>query len=268
MSYAAQLRPRPPTAPTPKRSEALGMRPKKADLDVYKKTMRETGLEEAEETAAKLATLRTSANTLGAKFGGMLRKDLPTPELQPETQPDKPKTPTTTEDLFPAEEEKEVSVDLLDISEDSMENLANFVAEFEEFRATPYDDYGQLSIGYGSKATGEDQVVTEEQARKLLEQGLERSRQSVLRAMEKYNYDFTENQILALTSFTYNLGSGEGTSDNRPKGLKQLLDVGRRDVEEISDSIELYNKAGGKVLPGLVKRRAAEYKLFNEGFTS
>ena len=83
MSYAAQLRPSPPTPPTPKRSRALMEEVPKADLSVYRKTMQETGLEEAEETAAKLATLRTSANTLGAKFGGMLRRDLSEKEPSP-----------------------------------------------------------------------------------------------------------------------------------------------------------------------------------------
>lgn len=146
-----------------------------------------------------------------------------------------------------------------------MDKLVDFVAKEEGFRAKAYEDIKQISVGFGTVATDINEVITEEEAKLRLKEELQKSYQAVLRAEKKYNYNFTAAQKYALTSFTFNLGSGEGTSDKNPRGLKQLLDVGRRGIEEISDSIELYNKGGGKVLEGLVKRRANEYKVFNEG---
>ena len=71
---------------------------------------------------------------------------------------------------------------------------------------------------------------------------------------DRYGYDWDSDQITALTSFTYNLGAGN---------LEKLLEGGSRGDEEISNMILEYNKAGGKVLPGLVKRRKAEAALFS-----
>jgi len=132
-------------------------------------------------------------------------------------------------------------------------SLIELVAGFENFRPTPYDDYKQKSIGFGSKATSTDQKVTPEQAREMLELDLTKARGSVTDLGSKYNYQFTENQILALTSFTHNLGR---------TNLNRLLDKGNRSVSEISTMMLEYNKAGGEKLPGLVERREAEQKLF------
>ena len=145
------------------------------------------------------------------------------------------------------------------------DNLLDFVISFEGFNANAYEDYGQLSVGYGSAATGKDQTVTEEEARVMLKNDLKKARSFVMSAAKRYGYTFTSNQINALTSFTQNLGPGD-PKDIEKGGLEQLLNGGTRGIEEISDAMELYNKAGGKVLEGLVKRRSAEYKLFNEGF--
>ena len=66
-------------------------------------------------------------------------------------------------------------------------------------------------------------------------------------------YDWNDNQIGALTSFIYNLGKG---------GLKQLTKDGTRSNKVIAQKIPLYNKAGGRTLPGLVTRRNEEAAQF------
>ncbi|MFB5761087.1 glycoside hydrolase family protein [Paenibacillus medicaginis] len=63
----------------------------------------------------------------------------------------------------------------------------------------------------------------------------------------------TQNQFDALVSFCYNCGAGN---------LKALCKG--RTVAQIADNITKYNKAGGKVLTGLVRRRAAELALYNK----
>ena len=54
-----------------------------------------------------------------------------------------------------------------------------------------------------------------------------------------------------MVSFAYNLGS-----------IDELTANGKRTKKEISQKMLLYTKAKGKELPGLVRRRKAEQKLF------
>lgn len=67
----------------------------------------------------------------------------------------------------------------------------------------------------------------------------------------------SQNQFDALTSFCYNCGNGS---------LKKLC-VGRT-ITEIAQNITKYNKGGGNVLAGLVRRRKAELDLFNKADVS
>ena len=137
------------------------------------------------------------------------------------------------------------------------DNLVDFVKSFEGFSATPYKDVDRLTIGYGSKASGPNQKIDEDKAVEMLKADLSTARGFVESANKKYNLNLNENQIQALTSFTQNGGPGM---------LNKLLYNGNRCIEEIAESIELYNQADGKVLEGLKKRRKAEYNLFNYGF--
>ena len=71
--------------------------------------------------------------------------------------------------------------------------------------------------------------------------------------VNKYDntYHFTDNEYSALVSFAFNIGN-----------INQLTANGKRSREEIKKSWLRYNKAGGKVLDGLKKRRAEELQLF------
>lgn len=136
-------------------------------------------------------------------------------------------------------------------------NLVEFVMSYEKFSSSAYDDFKQISIGYGTKASSKNQTITEAEAKKLLEKDLDAARKTVLKLKETAGYDWSESQVDALTSFTYNLGAGN---------LRKLTENGTRGDEEIADMLPEYKYAGGKVRDGLIKRRAAELKLFNEGY--
>ena len=138
------------------------------------------------------------------------------------------------------------------------DNLIDFIIKHEGFSSTAYDDVKQTSIGYGTKATSKNQTVTKAEARELLEKDLETARKAVLKMKDEAGYDWDENKVDALTSFTYNAGEGN---------LKKLTKNGTRSNEEIAAMLPEYKKADGKVVDGLIKRRAAELKLFNEGYT-
>jgi GH24 family phage-related lysozyme (muramidase) len=132
------------------------------------------------------------------------------------------------------------------------ENLVNFVKEKEGFSPRASWDHKQWSIGYGTKST-EGEVITEREADKRMREVLQKSQDAVLAHARKNNYDFNQNQVDALTSFVYNLGPGI---------LNQLTGKGSRSIEEIAAKIPEYNKASGKIEPGLQKRRAEEYAMF------
>lgn len=156
-----------------------------------------------------------------------------------------------TEELEPPLEDPDVN---------TSGDIIDFIAGFEGFKDTAYDDYGQLTIGFGTPAKSADQTITREDAMKELSKEVMKFRTIVLEAKEEFGYNWSENQIDALTSFAFNLGQGN---------FKKLLtgdEGGLRGDEEISEMILEYNTAGGKVLPGLTKRRQAESDLFTQGY--
>ena len=138
----------------------------------------------------------------------------------------------------------------------------DLVKEFEGCYLTSYQDaVGVWTIGYGitsaDKAiTGRNIVpgmhITLNTANEWLEKSLN---EIYLPKVLKYKkYDFNTSQIDALVSFAYNVGS-----------IDQLTSKGRRNIKTIEDKILEYNKAGGKTLRGLTRRRIAELNLFRQG---
>ena len=138
------------------------------------------------------------------------------------------------------------------------------VKEFEGCSlVSRYDRYGDLwEIGYGitshdiditGKKIKEGMKISQATADKWLEMALNKK---YLPKVMKYQskYKFNTSQIDALVSFAYNIGSIDGLTKN-----------GTRSIREIEYYIHEYNKAGGRILPGLVRRRLAETKLFNGG---
>ena len=133
----------------------------------------------------------------------------------------------------------------------------NLIKKYEGCILTAYRcPAGVLTIGYGhtGKDVKENMIITKAQAEKLLKADLVEFEKKV----SAYDsiYHFNANQFSALVSFAYNIGS-----------IDQLTAKGTRSLEEISEKMLLYNKAAGKQLPGLVKRRKAEQELFNKKVT-
>lgn len=131
----------------------------------------------------------------------------------------------------------------------------NLIKQFEGLRLTAYKcPAGVYTIGYGhTRGVKRGQKITEEQATEFLTADLCNSEKTV----EKYNslYHWSQNEFDALVSFTFNCGA---------TNLRALLRNGRRNRSQIAATLPLYRKAGGKVLKGLERRRAAEKALFLE----
>jgi lysozyme len=110
------------------------------------------------------------------------------------------------------------------------------------------------TIGYGhTLGVKEGDAIDQEAAEALLIEDLEEFEGYVREATE---IELTQNQFDALVAWTYNLGPGN---------LKESTLLNRVNYGPISDvpmQIKRWTKAGGKELPGLVKRRAAEAALW------
>jgi lysozyme len=135
-------------------------------------------------------------------------------------------------------------------------NAADYIINFEGFRAHPYGDYKQYSWGYGTKAPGPTGTITKEQAYIDLMQHVQ-SDYDYLRQL--IFVPLNENQWKALLSFSYNEGAG---------GADNLVDnINNQDNEALGAQWALYNKVtvnGVKVYSAdLAARRAKEWATFN-----
>lgn len=129
------------------------------------------------------------------------------------------------------------------------------IKEFEGCRLTAYQcSAGVWTIGYGHTAgVAKGQTITQAQAEDYLRQDCQKFADYVDNtAYVPITATLNDNQRDALISFAYNCGAGN---------LKKLC--AGRTTEQIAAALTLYNKAAGKVLAGLVRRRKAEQDLFN-----
>ncbi|WP_228243037.1 lysozyme [Porphyrobacter sp. GA68] len=114
------------------------------------------------------------------------------------------------------------------------------------------------TIGWGATGAGIEQgtVWSQEQCDARLTADLARYAAEVARALEEAAT--TPAQFDALVSFHYNTGAiGRAT-------LTRLHREG--DYEGAAKEFARWKRAGGRVLPGLVKRRDAEASLYRKGF--
>ena len=79
--------------------------------------------------------------------------------------------------------------------------LAKFVAGKESFNPKPFQDYGQVNIGYGTSAHGRTSI-TREEAQKEMEEHLSAN----LANVDKLNPNLSQGQRIALASLDYNTG--------------------------------------------------------------
>lgn len=136
----------------------------------------------------------------------------------------------------------------------------NLIKQFEGCYLEAYLCPGNVwTIGYGTTEPingvkpYKGMKITQEQADKLLITNLKKYENAV-NTYVKYNMN--QNMFDALVSFTYNCG----ISALQKSTLLQKLNKG--DIQGAADEFLRWNKSGGKILNGLVKRRKKERELF------
>lgn len=133
------------------------------------------------------------------------------------------------------------------------------VQEFEGCKLEAYPDPGTggepFTIGWGSTGPdiGPGTVWTQEEADARFLDDLTKFADGVDRLVR---VPLTDNQFAALVSFAYNVGLGALAGST----LLRKLNAG--DYQGAADQLPRWNKGGGRVLPGLVRRRARERELF------
>lgn len=136
----------------------------------------------------------------------------------------------------------------------------SLIKGFEGKRLNAYDDgVGVWTIGFGTikypngVRVKKGDTCTEAQAESYLKNDLVKFENAINRLVK---VPLNQNQFDALSSFTYNLGETNLSSSTLLKKLNA------KDYAGTADQFLRWNKAGGKVMNGLTRRREAERNLF------
>lgn len=140
----------------------------------------------------------------------------------------------------------------------------NLIKEFEGFRTNAYPDPGTgnepITIGYGTTYYADGRkvkmgdTITEEQATEELKHHVEKIAERDIRRFVKV--PLTQFEFDSLSCWTYNVGGG----NLQDSTLRKKLNT--QDYEGAALEFSRWNKAAGKILPGLVRRRVAERNLY------
>ena len=135
----------------------------------------------------------------------------------------------------------------------------DLIKSFEGCRLTSYQDpVGIWTIGYGH--TGADVTPNMTIAQDLADAWLAQDLAATAKGVEDSLWrPISQLQFDALCSFAYNVGVGAFKQST----LLRFVDAGN--FQAAADQFRLWVHAGSEVLPGLVRRRAAEAALFLEG---
>lgn len=140
------------------------------------------------------------------------------------------------------------------------ENGINLIKQFEGCKLTAYQDIANVwTIGYGwtqqvdGKPVTAGMTITQQKADDLLKQGVVQYENGVNTLVK---VQINQNQFDALVDFTYNLGV------NALKGSTLLKKLNAGDYAGAANEFPKWNKADGKEVAGLTRRREAEKSLF------
>jgi len=139
--------------------------------------------------------------------------------------------------------------------------LFNVISNFEGFYAVPYWDRTGYSVGYGSQYNWDQKrpvvktdVIDKETAKNWL---LQEAAQDFEYVKSIVRVKLTDNQLLALSSFAYNIGKAAFADST----LLELINSGA-DISTVAAQFDKWVYSGGIINNGLKSRRKAEKTLF------
>lgn len=141
-----------------------------------------------------------------------------------------------------------------------------FIASWEGFSPTPYNDpAGHCTVAHGKllhygNCTSADYErwgrVSEAEGQRMLRREVEPFASEVLRLVK---VPLAQHELDALAAFAYNVGIGAFASST----LLRRLNAGNR--KAVPGELSKWTLAGGRELAGLVRRRAAEARIWSDG---
>ena len=136
----------------------------------------------------------------------------------------------------------------------------NLIKSFEGYRSEAYIcPAGKWTIGYGhTRGVQQGDTCTKAQADIFLQEDLREAEMTV----ESTGLKLSQLQFDALVSLVYNIGSGNFYESTLLKRLKTSTAAS----ESLEEAWKRWKYAGGEVMSGLVRRRAAEWSLYKRGF--
>lgn len=148
---------------------------------------------------------------------------------------------------------------------EALNKAADLCRQFEGFFSKPYlCPAGIPTIGYGTvwypdgrQVTLNDEPITKAQADELLLYNLSRFLVETIKLCPVLAAE-SPGRLAAILDFTYNLGPG------RLKVSTLRKKVNSREWSDVKDELMKWTRGGGKILPGLVRRRQAECALINK----
>jgi|TARA_R110002049_G_scaffold120985_1_gene275581 lysozyme len=139
----------------------------------------------------------------------------------------------------------------MQISEEGLALIKKFEGcELEAYRCSA----NVLTIGYGhTKGVKEGDTITKDEAEYMLQEEMIEYEGYV---NDMVDVELNQSQYDSLCAWVYNLGPNNFQSSTLLKVLNE------EKYNEIPQQIKRWNKAGGEVLDGLIRRREAEALLF------
>tara|TARA_R110002020_G_scaffold426362_2_gene635745 strand:+ start:2433 stop:3869 length:1437 start_codon:yes stop_codon:yes gene_type:complete len=135
----------------------------------------------------------------------------------------------------------------------------SLITTLEGFSDKPYKDGMRYSNGFGTKANKNAKPISKTQAFQKAFKFFEINVQPILNEIQE-KVTLNTNQTAAIASLIYNVGPTQFT---RSEAYKKLIGGDFPGFDKLAFGEEGFNKVGGKLNAGLVKRRKIESELFN-----
>jgi len=151
------------------------------------------------------------------------------------------------------------------------ESCIDFIRKIEGFSAKPYYDYGQHTVGYGTKCPTDKYFdymangIPISEAESLLRENLADVENAInTRLIDKYQLVLNQHQFDALVSFSFNTGTGWMSYDST---MKDAI-LRSANADDVVYAFGLYCTAGGNYSSALITRRLCESNMYLNGIYS
>lgn len=162
------------------------------------------------------------------------------------------------EKLIPLSGEEEAELAELEGGEKKKTVDSEFIKDAEGgFQSEAFDDFGRLTIGFGTPAKKGEKITEQEATRRFDERITQ-----IDSKIDKTFTGFNENQRVAIQSFMFNLGTNIFDKTLHPESQRLLKALIEGNEKIIREEFIRFNQVDGEVVEGLTNRRNKELTLF------